>query len=183
MHGVVVNIFLYASSMLQFLCNNMLDAIQSSGMVWLFLLWLLHSLFSCPSVRPLVMYEQTLPTTPFISNLEHTYLALHMLSVVMFALMWDPTPRVAVFNPFICLFGLHVCHSYIYTMRTEDALWDLFAYTVLWRKKFCYFYFRNKIPIFRLSSWQIFRSEQHGVMGSEETILRENTCFWQGQWF
>lgn len=115
MHGVVVNIFLYASSILQFLCNNMLDAIQSSGMVWLFLLWMLHSLFSCPSVRPLVMYEQTLPTTPFISNLEHTYLALHMLSVVMFALMWDPTPRVAVFNPFICLFGLHVCHSYICT--------------------------------------------------------------------
>lgn len=148
MHGVVVNIFLYASSMLQFLCNNMLDAIQSSGMVWLFLLWMLHSLFSCPSVRPLVMYEQTLPTTPFISNLEHTYLALHMLSVVMFALMWDPTPRVAVFNPFICLLGLHVCHSYIHHEDRRCTLGSVCIYSFMEKKIFVIFIFEIKFQSF-----------------------------------
>lgn len=180
MHCVVVNIFLYASSMQQFLCNNMLDAIQSSGMVWVFLLWMLHSLFSCPSVRLPCTNKRYLP--PFISNLEHTYLALpHMLSAV-FALMWDPTPRVAVFNPFISLLGLHVCHSYIHHEDRRCTLGSVCIYSFV-GKKFSYFYFRNKIPIFRLSSGQIFRSEQHGVMCSEETILRESTCFWQGQWF
>lgn len=79
----------------------------------------------CSAVRPL---------PPFISNLEHTYLALHMLSVVMFALMWDPTPRVAVFNPFICLFGLHVCHSYIHHEDRRCTLGSVCIYSFMGEK-------------------------------------------------